>query len=125
NLIPAKIENGGQTISTSKFSFQVPQSLRAVTGKNDGKSIVIGLRPENIVDARIDHGGETARVSMDVEIAEPLGHEVVVYGRIGDALLVAKLEPHHIPKIGEKIDLIVEIERLHFFDAQTEKRLIA
>jgi multiple sugar transport system ATP-binding protein len=58
-----------------------------------------------------------------VEIAEPLGHEVVVHARIGEDLVVAKLDPHHIPKMGDKIELNLELDTMHLFDAETEKRM--
>ena len=67
--------------------------------------------------------GETARVNAEVEIAEPLGHEVIAHARVGDDIFVAKLEPHHIPKIGDKIELLLELDNLHLFDAETESRL--
>ena len=55
---------------------------------------------------------------------EPLGHEVVVYVRAGDDLLVATLDPHRAPKMGDKIELSIELDGLHLFDAETEKRII-
>ena len=64
-------------------------------------------------------------LEVDVEIVEPLGHEVVVHGRCGEDMLVAKLDPHHIPAVGDKSTLVLEIDRLHLFDAETEKRLSA
>jgi multiple sugar transport system ATP-binding protein len=60
-----------------------------------------------------------------VEIVEPLGHEVVIYGRLGDDLIVAKLDPHEIPKMGETCDLLIELDELHLFDAETELRIVA
>ena len=70
--------------------------------------------------------GASARIPATVEVVEPLGHEVLVYARIGgDDLIVAKVDPHRAPKMDQKIELVVELESLHLFDAATERRLTA
>jgi multiple sugar transport system ATP-binding protein len=58
-----------------------------------------------------------------VDFVEPLGHEVIVHGRIGDDILVAKLDPHRAPEMGSDIALEIELNALHLFDAATEQRL--
>jgi multiple sugar transport system ATP-binding protein len=123
NLIKATVAEGGSKLSCSKSALNVPQSLRNLTQGKDGKKVVVGIRPENILDADRPTRGETMKMAAEVEIAEPLGNEVVVHARMGDDLIVAKLEPHHVPKMGEKIELILELETMHLFDAETEKRL--
>jgi multiple sugar transport system ATP-binding protein len=123
NLIQTTVSEGGQKLSSSKFVLPVPQSLRSLTQGKDGQKIIVGIRPENILDADRPARGEITRLQAEVEIAEPLGHEVVVHARIGDDLVVAKLDPHHIPRMGDKVELIIELETMHLFDAGTGKRL--
>jgi len=123
NLIRATITEDGKQLATSKFTLPVAKSLQGLTTGKNGRRVVVGIRPENVIDAANPGKGETARITAEVEIVEPLGYEVVVHARSGDELLVAKLEPHHIPKMGDKIDLILELDTLHLFDAETEKRL--
>ncbi len=123
NLFRATISDGGQKLVTPKFSFPVSNSLRKLTEGKNGKKVVVGIRPENILDAHRQGRGETTKLTTDVEIAEPLGHEVIVHARLGDDLIVAKLEPHNIPRMGDKIELTFELDTIHLFDAETEKRL--
>jgi len=123
NLFAATITEGGATLATAKFSLPVPASLRSMTAKHDGLKVVVGIRPENILETGVEGRGETAPIEAEVEIAEPLGNEVIVHARVGDALMVAKLEPHRVPKLGEKLNLFVELDSLHLFDAETERRL--
>jgi multiple sugar transport system ATP-binding protein len=123
NLVKAIIADGGTNIAAVKFKIPVPKSF-ANAGLTDGKKVVVGIRPENVRDADEKLHGQTARVSLDVEIVEPLGNEVVVYARAGDDLLVATLDPHRAPKMGDKIDLLIELDALHLFDAETEKRIV-
>jgi multiple sugar transport system ATP-binding protein len=123
NFFAATITNGGSTLQAGTFTLPVPQALRGLTGGRDGQKIVAGIRPENLLDPDKPARGETARLTVEVEISEPLGHEVVVHGRIGEDRLVAKLDPHRVPEMGASIEIVVELESLHLFDAKTEKRL--
>ena len=123
NLIKATLNENGSMLIATKYTIPVPKSLQSLTAGKEGRKVVAGLRPENILDAHRPSRGETAQITAEVEIAEPLGHEVVAHARIGDDILVAKLEPHHIPKTGDKIELVLELETLHLFDAETESSL--
>jgi multiple sugar transport system ATP-binding protein len=123
NFVKGSISEDGATLVASKFTLPVPQSLRAVAQANRGKKIVFGIRPENLVELDKPARGETAKVGVDVEILEPLGHEVIVHGRIGDDILVSKLDPHKTPRLGDRVEIVVELDALHLFDAETERRL--
>ncbi len=123
NFISATVTEGGRSLAASKFTLPAPASLKAVTGRCAGRRVVVGVRPENILETGSEAHGETAEVTAEVEIAEPLGNEVVVHGRVGDDLLVAKLDPHNVPELGARIGLTIELDALHLFDAETEQRL--
>ncbi|HEY6554646.1 MAG TPA: sn-glycerol-3-phosphate ABC transporter ATP-binding protein UgpC [Vicinamibacteria bacterium] len=123
NLVPAVL-NGGSIVA-SGFKLPVPEGWRAAA--RDGLKVIAGIRPENIREA--SRGGDTARsiasITARVDFVEPLGHEVIVHGRVGDDLLVAKLDPHRAPEMGSDIGLEIELGALHLFDAATEQRLTA
>jgi multiple sugar transport system ATP-binding protein len=125
NFVKATISEDGSSLGGTKFSIPVPQSMRAIGGAHRGKKVVVGLRPENILSPGKPARGETAQIQVEAEILEPLGHEVIVHGRIGDDLLVSKLDPHHAPKMGDTIEVVLELDALHLFDAETELRLTA
>jgi len=134
NLVPATLADGGATVAATGFSLPVPEALRPATAKADGRKVVLGMRPENL------RGGDAAEkaaegatgiagiasiasISGIVEFVEPLGHEVIVHTRVGEDLLVAKLEPRRAPAMGDPITLAVELGALHLFDAASGERL--
>jgi len=125
SFINARIADGGTTLAATKYKLAVPASLRSLTNGKAGLEVIVGVRPENILDAARGGRGETAKVNAEVDIVEPLGHEVIVHGRVGDDAIVAKLEPQRAPKMGSRIDLVIELDFLHLFDAATERRLTA
>jgi multiple sugar transport system ATP-binding protein len=125
NFFGATIRQGGALLEAATFNLVVPGSLRPLTVGKDGKRVVVGIRPENIRETGKDARGETARLTVEVDMVEPLGHEVIVHGRVGDDVLIAKLEPHHVPRLGDRIEVALELDTLHLFDAETERRLVA
>jgi multiple sugar transport system ATP-binding protein len=125
NLIPSTLADGGATVAASGFRMPVPPAFRAAAAGRDGQKLVLGIRPENIREAARAEGGGAVTVTARVEFVEPLGHEVIVHGRVGDELLVAKVDPHRSPQIGGTMSLVIETEAAHLFDAASEKRLAA
>jgi multiple sugar transport system ATP-binding protein len=123
NFVPATLKDGGARLAASGFEIPVPQALRAAAAGRDGQKVVLGIRPEDIREAPREASGGTVPISVKVEFVEPLGHEVIVHGRVGDDLLVAKVEPHRAPAMGAQIPLVMEVEAAHLFDAATEQRL--
>ncbi len=125
NFIKAAIRDGGSTLAASKFSLPVPASLRAVAAARDGRNVILGLRPEHILEPSTPTRGEKATLAAEVEVIEPLGDEVIVHARVGDDLLVYKIEPQLTPEVGQKLEVAIELDRLHLFDVETENRLAA
>ena len=123
NFVRAVVAGGGARLETPKLSIPAPAGLRGALGGADGRKVVIGIRPESIGDTGRPTRGETMTVQGEVEIVEPLGHEVIVHARVGDDLLVAKTDPHRTPAMGAKIDLVLELDALHLFDAGNEGRI--
>ncbi len=125
NFFPATLSDGGATLVARGFSLPVPDSHRAVTAGRDGRELLVGVRPENVMGNGGGTRGATTTLSIEVEMVETLGREVAVHGRIGDDLLVATLGRYQAPEYGAKLDLVVELEALHFFDTGTQQRLTA
>ncbi len=128
NFLSGTIADGGTNLAVSGFTLPVPDVLRGAAAGKDGTQVVIGIRPENLRKAG-DYGradpGPRVPIQVTIEFVEPLGHEVILHGRIGDELLVAKTEPHSAPQVGEELSLEIGLAGLHVFDRQTELRLDA
>ena len=66
--------------------------------------------------ARRDH-----RLALTADLVELLGDEVVVHGRAGEETWCFKMDPHRPPAVGGTVEVQLELERLHLFDAETEQ----
>jgi multiple sugar transport system ATP-binding protein len=119
NFFPATIAGGA--IRADGFELPLPASLRNAAA--DGTRVLAGIRPENVLDATQSGRGETARLRAAVDLVEPIGHEAIVHARVGESMIVAAFDAHRAPRNGDTIELVIELEQMHLFDAQTERRL--
>jgi len=126
NLLPGVLAGGGTAVATSGFELALPPALAAAAAGQDGRKVVLGVRPEHVTGAGRGSGAARfAPITVRVEFVEPLGHEVIVHGRIGSDLLVAKVDPHRAPEMGAELQLAIDVDAIHLFDAATERRIAA
>lgn len=117
NFFSATVNDG--RLEAASFSVPVPAG-RAVT---NGQKVLAGIRPENILAATDTPRGASSAVQGVVDIVEPVGHEAIVHVRLGEDLMVAAFDSHNMPKIGTAIELLIELDAMHLFDATTELRI--
>ena len=97
---------------------------------NGDKQVIIGLRCEH-VSADEEAVAKSANVlKMKISHFEELGNETLIYGDLnldvhglGDsetALIVKQYGGMHTSKIGDVIDVAFNMDKAHFFDAETE-----
>jgi multiple sugar transport system ATP-binding protein len=85
---------------------------------------VLGLRPEALRIRKSANGSPELRCVVDV--VEPMGHEVIVHGRIGsdaETEIVARFDARDEPRPGEVLELTFEPVDLHLFDPVSGERL--
>ena len=127
NFFEGKLErgNGGMVVNMGPFQLPVPANKNEQIGAHAGKAIYFGIRPEDIHDAHYVPRGvdENAKLPANVTVVEPLGSEVYAYVENGGKEMVSRLDPRTSARIGQKIDLVVDMDKMHLFDRETEKAL--
>jgi multiple sugar transport system ATP-binding protein len=123
NFVRCTVEDGGAVLAAKTFKLPSPASLRAALASRIGKTVVVGIRPENVLEQGRQTRGATAPLTLDVDLVETLGNEVVVHGSHGDDEISFKMDPHSPPEIGNKVSALVELDQLHLFDVDTELRI--
>jgi multiple sugar transport system ATP-binding protein len=100
-----------------------------------GKKVVAGLRPEHL-GAAADDGAPV--LQGDVDLVEALGSEALVHFSIDAKRItaqaavedveselgaggagVARVDSRRTPRIGDRVNFAVDVERMQFFDAET------
>ncbi|MCG8370319.1 MAG: sn-glycerol-3-phosphate ABC transporter ATP-binding protein UgpC [Proteobacteria bacterium] len=128
NFLHGEIPAGSGTVFRERngaFDLEPLPAQRAALEAYAGSRVVLGVRPEDlyVADSR-RLPDRTARLDAVVSRIEPMGNESFVYGSISEQPLIARVSPQALPGKGESIGLAVDLERLHFFDAGTERAIV-
>jgi multiple sugar transport system ATP-binding protein len=115
------------TLKNPKFEINTVGGLKKVIDDNNlrGKEAVVGIRPEDLEDNEFVHDKhDNAIISAPVEVTEPMGAEIYAYIDIEGVLVTARVNPRSTARVGNILDLHVDLEKLHLFDKKTEKAYI-
>ncbi len=91
-----------------------------------GKEVVVGLRPEAISDdAAAVAANPEYSFDVNVDVTELMGAEIYLYISVGDpedepTALIARVSSRSQSRAGDKIQVAVDMSRLHIFDKDTE-----
>ena len=125
NLVHGRLSNA-DGITFESADFAVPLAGKAYLAPYVGRSVVMGFRPEHLYmrDSAYTPSGAVELQPVTVSLVEPLGHETVVYGGVGEITIVARIKPQILPDHGEMLHLVVDSAHLHFFDNAEECALV-
>ena len=125
NFIDAvcKVEGEKVTLNFENTSIILPpaKAKKLSDGGYDGKTVVLGIRPEDIGDSQIEiEAHKDAVFETDVTGYELLGSEVLLYFEVGGAKMTAKVDSRTTARMGDHITLAIDPEKIHCFDKETE-----
>jgi multiple sugar transport system ATP-binding protein len=135
NLLHSRLVADGGALVTDcgPVRLRLPESVverRPRLREHVGRPVILGIRPEDIEDASLAPSANGSSIEVDVSLAEALGAEVVAHFPLaarpvfgpedGVATLTARLSPRSRAQTGEPLRVAVDVDRLHFFDPDTE-----
>ena len=121
NFLAGRIEDNPLRFRHATFAINLPDRLREPLQRLAGSPVTLGVRPENILlDAAPD---PTQIIRAGVEVAELMGNENILYLKIGEDTVIARVPTRFTPRPGENIDVRFDADKLRFFDAETEATL--
>jgi multiple sugar transport system ATP-binding protein len=153
NLLEAKLSraNGGLDVAIGDQRLRLDEELVAAKPglkAYEGRSVVVGIRPEQLEDAEIARDIPSERhFRGEVELREALGSELMVHFRVNAApalteevqelaedagttaealgggrsssVVVGRFDPDSKVREGQTADIAVDTRALHFFDTET------
>ncbi len=118
NFLDAEIKEKGSDLVAKIGDHEVVIPAAKAKALKDGgyvgKTVVLGIRPENIIDSA---DGEMNSV---VKVYELLGAEVFLYFDVNGTQVTARVDPRTTAKTGDPIRFTFDMEKSHFFDKETE-----
>lgn len=99
--------------------IKLPDTMRS----QDGKRIVIGLRPEHISETPSEDQSASTQLDMKLEVLEPTGPDTIAMIKVNDQEVACRLSPEYEVSVGDTASLHFDLSKAVFFDAQTEQRM--
>ncbi len=146
NLVRCRLDPGGASAPSIELCGTTisltPSVLTRRPGLREhlGRSVIVGIRPEDLADAALLPASNGSCIDVDVALAEPLGAELIAHfplsgnsskarsvpptcRRTAETTLTARLSPLSSARAGRRLRLAVNVDRLHFFDEETEQQI--
>ena len=88
----------------------------------EGKTVVVGVRPEDLYPDNSIHTDYAAADALDatVDLAEKMGSETYVYAKRGETNIIVKVPPHTKAEAGDTLRIKMDCNRIHLFDKETQ-----
>jgi multiple sugar transport system ATP-binding protein len=123
NLVPARLEEkDGSLLArlTDTIALPVPPERAARYAGQNGREVILGLRPESLAWAGQDTPGA---IEVTAAVVEPLGSDTLVFFDVGGHEMVSRVPPEAVSRAGDRLWLKPELGRMHLFDPATERAL--
>ena len=111
------------TIGNSVFPVPADKAKALIDGGYDGKTVVLGIRPENVNEATPEDLDKGATISADIKFYELLGAEVYLYFDLEGMQMTARTAASTSLKQGSKAQFSLDMNKIHVFDKETEQTI--
>ncbi len=114
--------DGALTAAIGDQRLSLPNHVANVIDSYENREVTLGVRPEDFISRSDFVPGQTLQGTIDV--VEHLGNEQLLYVKMANSVVLARVDPTLRAKAGDAITLGVNPERMHAFDPATTKALI-
>jgi multiple sugar transport system ATP-binding protein len=126
NLRPGRIVNGAGSVGADLGPVKLDLENYDFTHKpEDGRPIVVGLRPEHFGDTGEALPNAAATFALPVQYTERTGGDATAYLDLDGQLLAVRVDPERVGALGQgdAVEVAFPQSKLHVFDAQSGRRL--
>jgi multiple sugar transport system ATP-binding protein len=124
NFFEMQLIPSGDGLYAQNEALRLPLGRHTALKDYVGKSIVVGLRPEDIYDADfVALGIKAATLEAKVDVTELMGNEIFLYLLNGTQSFIARVDPRSRARAGNTVTLTVNLDKLHFFDKDSERAI--
>jgi multiple sugar transport system ATP-binding protein len=119
NFLNGTVMNG--KVDVGFMQIELPQG-HAASGMS-GRAVTVGIRPEDIYDAAQKPPADPDlgnHFQATVDVLEKLGAEDTAYLDVKGTPITATLDPSSRIEMGATAKFVIDIKKLHVFDAETE-----
>lgn len=125
NFINAKLEKSGEKwiAEFEKYKLELSNNISyKINDSYNGKEVIIGIRPENILlhkEKIIE-----SYIEAIIDVIEMVGSESYLYSNIGETQITIRINSNDDFKRDEKVYMELDMNKMHIFDKETEENIL-
>ena len=123
NFVPTTLRGNAETMTLDADTFQItlPPDRSKRLFPQAGQEVLMGIRPEDIHSpGLLPPHVKTHPVSALVDVTEMLGNETLLHLIVDGHSILARVDPRTRARAGQQVEVQLDIDRLHIFDAKTQ-----
>ena len=124
NMVEAKVNASGNDVvlefDGNKVKLPANKAKKLIDGGYAGKTVIMGIRPEDLYDEADRVNGSDAVITANIEVYELLGAEVYLYFTVGGKNFTARVNPRTEARTGDTVKFALDVDKIHVFDKDTE-----
>ena len=115
---------GNKAILENGSKITLPEGILKRMNNRQGK-LCMGFRAEDIKLDNLNNGlFEDSIITSAIENTEIMGNENNLYFKIGNTTAVARVGKEDVKEIGEQFKFVINVNKVHFFDLDTEENIL-
>ena len=122
NFLDAEVSVKGNkavvTVGGNELVLPESKAKAVIDGGYDGKTVVLGIRPEDVHDTDGPVAGNT--IDATIKVYELLGAEVFLYFDFAGTQMTARVNPRTTARTGDTVRFALDMEKVHLFDKETQ-----
>ena len=125
NFIDALVEKDGEDVvlkaAGHKLKIEGEKKTALVNGGYIGKTVVLGIRPEDVHDSEeFIACSPDSVIKTKIKLYELLGAEVFLYFDLEGTQFTARVNPRTTLRTGDEAVFALDMNKVHLFDKETE-----
>ena len=113
--------DGKLTAVLGDQSLRLPDTIAARIDGFDNRDLTLGLRPEDFI---LSTNNEANTLSGTVDVVEHLGNEQLLYVKMLNNIILARVDPMLSMRAGDSVKLGINGAKLHAFDPDSTNALV-
>ncbi|MFD0769914.1 ABC transporter ATP-binding protein [Bacillus sp. CGMCC 1.60114] len=114
-------------VMIDKWKIEVPEEkMKSLRNKGYvNKEIIIGIRPEDFYYGKtLLESPHNTKITVTIDVSELMGSETYLYSNINGQSFVARVNSSVDVYSQSEMDLALNMDKVHYFDSETEKRIV-
>lgn len=128
NFFEAKVVIRDKEVVLASRDYEVPLGSEYIDELKsyNGREVIVGIRPEHIYPEELAPPTVERKAFIEgtVDFVEALGSDTIVHVNTGSKILVVKISGSHHYSIGSSIRIVLDLNRIHVFDKESERSIL-